>query len=68
MRTAYQIVVCAGIAVAIYDGQLSIFGLKIATCCLAICARRIRRMSSSVFPLNMHPTITSIQPLFFGES
>jgi hypothetical protein len=40
----------------------SIAGLKICTFCRAICARRSRRMSSSLFPLNMLPTMTSIQP------
>ena len=43
--------------------RLSIFGLKICTLCRAICARRSRRMSSSLFPLNMLPVITSIQPV-----
>jgi hypothetical protein len=37
-------------------------GLKISTRCLAICARRRRRISSSVLPLYMLPTMTSIQP------
>src|SRR5262249_6915823 len=37
-------------------------GLKIWTRCLAICARRRRRMSSSLLPLNMLPVMTSIQP------
>src|SRR5687767_15143508 len=37
-------------------------GLKICTFRRAICARRSRRMSSSLFPLNMLPTMTSIQP------
>jgi hypothetical protein len=39
-------------------------GLKISTFWRAIWARRRRRMSSSVFPLYMLPTITSIQPEF----
>src|SRR5579885_3099107 len=37
-------------------------GLKIWTFCRAICARRNRRMSSSLLPLNMLPAMTSIQP------
>src|SRR5688500_10109546 len=37
-------------------------GLKIWTFCLAICARRSRRMSSSLLPLNIEPAITSIHP------
>ena len=37
-------------------------GLKIATRWRAIWARRRRRISSSVLPLYMLPTITSIQP------
>src|SRR3954465_4209469 len=37
-------------------------GLKIWTFCLAIWARRSRRMSSSLLPLNMLPVMTSIQP------
>jgi hypothetical protein len=39
-------------------------GLKIWTFCLAICARLTRRMSSSVFPLNMLPQMTSTHPVF----
>src|SRR4029079_2895569 len=39
-------------------------GLKIWTLRRAICARRSRRMSSSLFPLNMLPVITSIHPAF----
>ena len=42
--------------------RLSIAGLKICTFCFAICARRRRRMSSSLLPLNMLPVMTSIQP------
>ncbi len=42
--------------------RLSIAGLKICTRCFAICARRSRRMSSSLLPLNMLPVMTSIQP------
>src|ERR1700724_2365833 len=41
-------------------------GLKICTCCRAICARRRRRISSSLLPLNMLPVMTSIQP-WVGE-
>ncbi len=41
----------------------SIAGLKISTRCRAICARRRRRISSSVLPLYMLPTITSIEPV-----
>ena len=37
-------------------------GLKIWTCWRAIWARRSRRISSSLLPLNMLPTMTSIQP------
>jgi len=46
----------------------SIPGLKMATCCRAICALRILRISSSVLPLNMQPAMTSIHPVFCGES
>ncbi len=42
----------------------SIRGLKISTRWRAIWARRSRRISSSVLPLYMLPTITSIQPVF----
>src|ERR1700682_439049 len=38
-------------------------GLKICTRCRAISARRKRRISSSLFPENMGPTTTSIQPI-----
>src|SRR4249920_217127 len=38
-------------------------GLKISTFWRAIWARRRRRISSSVLPLYMLPTITSIQPV-----
>ena len=41
----------------------SIAGLKISTRWRAIWARRNRRISSSVLPLYMLPTMTSIQPL-----
>src|ERR1700752_2185946 len=34
----------------------------VSTFCRAICARRSRRMSSSLLPLNMLPVMTSIQP------
>src|SRR6185295_7156756 len=37
-------------------------GLKIWTFCRPICARRRRRISSSLLPLNMLPVMTSIQP------
>src|SRR3954468_12494087 len=37
-------------------------GLKICTLRLAIWARRSRRISSSLLPLNMLPATTSIQP------
>src|SRR5512132_2563434 len=37
-------------------------GLKIWTFCRAIWARRTRRMSSSLLPLNMLPVMTSIEP------
>src|SRR5688572_8858860 len=39
-------------------------GLKIWTFRFAICARRRRRISSSLLPLNILPVITSIQPWF----
>src|SRR5580658_11124654 len=38
-------------------------GLKICTRCLPISARRRRRISSSLLPENIGPTITSIQPM-----
>ena len=37
-------------------------GLKICTRWRAIWARRMRRISSSLLPLNMLPVMTSIQP------
>src|SRR2546428_10302207 len=37
-------------------------GLNPCTRCRAICARRTRRMSSSLFPLNMLPQMTSMRP------
>ena len=39
-------------------------GLKTWTRWRAISARRMRRMSSSLLPLNMLPVMTSIQPWF----
>src|SRR4051812_38811437 len=42
--------------------RLSISGLKICTFCRAICARRNRRINSSLLPLNMLPVTTSIHP------
>jgi hypothetical protein len=42
--------------------RLSSPGLKICTRWRAICARRRRRMSSSLLPLNMLPVMTSSQP------
>src|SRR6266852_2736233 len=39
-------------------------GLKICTRWRAISARFSRRISSSLFPENMGPTMTSIQPMF----
>src|SRR5688572_13058336 len=39
-------------------------GLKICTLRFAICARRSRRISSSLLPLNMLPVMTSIHPAF----
>ena len=42
--------------------RLSMSGLKIWTFWRAICARRSRRISSSLLPLNMLPVMTSIQP------
>jgi hypothetical protein len=44
------------------EKRVSMIGLKIWTRCLAIWARRRRRISSSLLPLNMQPTMTSIQP------
>src|SRR3977135_505999 len=38
-------------------------GLKICTRWRAICARRSRRISSSLLPENIGPTTTSIQPI-----
>src|SRR6185312_2958997 len=42
--------------------RLSIRGLTINARCPAISARRSRRMSSSLFPLNIGPQTTSSQP------
>jgi hypothetical protein len=42
---------------------VSVVGLNISTRCLAISARRKRQISSSVFPENIEPEITSIHPL-----
>ncbi|MNL35188.1 hypothetical protein D3C87_1572020 [compost metagenome] len=47
-------------ASAVY--RVSMIGLKTWTCCLAISARRTRRISSSVLPQYMEPQISSIQP------
>ena len=44
------------------EKRASMRGLKIWTFWRAICARRTRRISSSLLPLNMLPTMTSIQP------
>src|SRR5215471_14790249 len=43
-------------------------GLTISTRCPAISARRRRRMSSSLLPLNIGPQTTSSQPPRFGKS
>src|SRR5258708_1938715 len=45
------------------EKRASIRGLKICTFWRAIWARRTRRISSSLLPLNMLPTTTSIQPV-----
>jgi hypothetical protein len=37
--------------------------LKISTFCRAIWARRSRRISSSVLPLYIEPTMTSMEPM-----
>ena len=42
--------------------RLSIAGLKTCTRCRAIWARRTRRISSSLLPLNMLPVTTSSHP------
>jgi hypothetical protein len=51
---------------------VSIAGLKISTFCFAILALLRRRISSSVFPENIDPQITSIHParegMFFSMS
>src|ERR1700740_3560645 len=48
--------------------RASIFGLTISTRCPAISARRRRRMSSSLLPLNIGPHTTSSQPPALGKS
>ena len=45
---------------------VSVLGLKISTCCLAMNARFNLRRSSSVFPENIDPQMTSIQPVFLS--
>ena len=47
---------------------LSMVGLKVAIFCFANCARLSLLMSSSVFPENIEPQITSMQPVFFAFS
>src|SRR5947208_2129780 len=59
---------CDGIRMSLWDTMWSSLkrssssGLKICTFCFAICARRRRRINSSLLPLNMLPVTTSIQP------
>src|SRR6266481_188962 len=48
----------------LFEYLWSSMGLKICTRWRAISARRRRRISSSLLPLNMGPQITSIQPRF----
>src|ERR1700756_2314013 len=48
--------------------RLSIRGFTISARCPAISARRRRRMSSSLLPLNIGPQTTSSQPPAFGKS
>src|SRR5436189_6437111 len=43
-------------------------GFTISTRCPAISARRSRRISSSLLPLNIGPQTTSSQPPLFGKS
>src|ERR1700756_2072890 len=43
-------------------------GFTISTRCPAISARRRRRSSSSLLPLNIGPQTTSSQPPLFGKS
>src|SRR5215831_8810526 len=43
-------------------------GFTISTRCPAISARRRRRISSSLLPLNIGPQTTSSQPPLFGKS
>ena len=59
-RDEMRISLCETIASSAY--RVSSAGLKICTRWRAICARRRRRISSSLLPLNMLPTMTSIQP------
>src|SRR5258708_39970524 len=48
--------------------RLSICGFTIRARCPAISARRSRRMSSSLFPLNIGPQTTSSQPPRSGNN
>src|SRR6266700_8179631 len=48
--------------------RLSIRGFTINTRCPAISARRRRRISSSLLPLNIGPQTSSSQPPRFGKS
>src|SRR5215475_1482312 len=48
--------------------RLSMRGFTISTRCPAISARRRRRISSSLLPLNIGPQTTSSQPPRFGKS
>src|SRR5690348_13627291 len=48
--------------------RLSSCGLTISARCPAISARRRRRISSSLLPLNIGPQTTSSQPPQFGKS
>src|SRR5246127_1260226 len=48
--------------------RLSMRGFTISTRCPAISARRRRRISSSLLPLNMGPQTTSSQPPWSGKS
>src|SRR6267143_4374449 len=52
---------CETISLAAYRSSMA--GLKICTRCRAISARRSRRINSSLFPENIGPTTTSIQPI-----
>ena len=63
MRTAIdgsRISLCDVMCVS--EKRSSMAGLNTCTRRFAICARRKRRMSSSLLPLNMLPTMTSIHP------